>query len=391
MKGTDCSRCGRDGHTKSDCYARTDIFGHEISPDSRNATGALSTVAVVNTATTSYCAATVAEERCTRCGRDSHTQSRCFASTFVDGRALTAEPPATSRPELRLSNVTSQAATGVNPFHAAAAVAANPLSWAPPLQPPQLPPPSQLAQPLFQSQPLPPAPSERCPRCGRDNHTQSRCFASTSVDGRALTAEPPATSRPELRLGNVPSQAATGVNPFHAAAAVATNPSSWAPPLQPPHPSHTSQLTQPLFQSQPPPPAPSVCCSRCGRDNHTQSRCFASTSVDGRALTAETAATSRPELRLGNVPSQAATVPNPFHAAAAVAAHPSSRAPPLQPSQPSQTSQLTQPLHQSRPPQVSRPPQSPLPAPSVRCSRCGRDSHTQSRCFASTHISGRYL
>jgi hypothetical protein len=194
-----------------------------------------------------------------------------------------------------------------------------------------------------------------------------------------------------LRLGNVSSQAATGLNPFHAAAAAAVHPSSWAPPLQPPQLPPPSQLTQPLFQSQPPPPVPSVHCSRCGRDNHTQSRCFASTSVDGRALTAEPPATSRPELRLGNVSSQAATVPNPFHAAAAVAAHPSSWAPPLQPSQPSQTSQLTQPLHQSRPPQVSRPPQSPSPVPSVRCSRCGRDSHTQSRCFASTHISGRYL
>eukprot|EP01033_Poteriospumella_lacustris_P012307 gene12307-8800_t len=428
-----CTRCGRDGHTQSHCFAATSVDGRALTAEtaatsrpelrlgnvpSQAATGVnpFHAAAAVAAHPSSWGAPPLQPHhpsqtsqltqplfqsqppgpslpvRCPRCGRDGHTQSRCFAATSVDGRALTAEPPATSRPELRLGNVPSQAATVPNPFHATAAVAAHPSSWAPPLQPSQPSQTSQLTQPLFQYQPPPPAPSVRCSRCGRDGHTQSRCFASTSVDGRALTAETAATSRPELRLGNVPSQAATGVNPFHAAAAVAAHPSSWgAPPLQPHHPSQTSQLTQPLFQSQPPGPSLPVRCPRCGRDGHTQSRCFAATSVDGRALTAEPPATSRPELRLGNVPSQAATVPNPFHAAAAVAAHPSSWAPPLQPHHPSQTSQLTQPLFQSQPPQVSRPPQLPPPVPSAHCTRCGRDSHTRSECFASTHISGRHL
>lgn len=58
-----CERCGRDGHVRSECYARTHERGYSLSqPAGRGA--------------------------CYRCGRTSHYANECYASTHIRGYDL---------------------------------------------------------------------------------------------------------------------------------------------------------------------------------------------------------------------------------------------------------------------------------------------------------------
>ena len=60
---TECSRCGRTGHTRGDCYARTHERGYSLSqPAERNT--------------------------CYRCGRGGHYIGDCYASTHRKGYDL---------------------------------------------------------------------------------------------------------------------------------------------------------------------------------------------------------------------------------------------------------------------------------------------------------------
>lgn len=52
---TSCSRCGRDTHLASKCYAKWHANGRELT------------------------------KSCTRCGRDTHTASKCYAKWHIDG------------------------------------------------------------------------------------------------------------------------------------------------------------------------------------------------------------------------------------------------------------------------------------------------------------------
>lgn len=70
----ECSRCGHDGHTKRECYARFDTRGREIKSRSSTRRGPSAKAGL--------------SPRCRRCGRDSHTRSECYASTHVSGRYL---------------------------------------------------------------------------------------------------------------------------------------------------------------------------------------------------------------------------------------------------------------------------------------------------------------
>jgi hypothetical protein len=102
----------------------------------------------------------------------------------------------------------------------------------------------------------------------------------------------------------------------------------------------------------------STLCDRCGRTSHAF-RCYATTSVDGHPLTAQSLPTR-------HQPPQAHGV--------------------------SQTGSVGSQIAAIQPPSLrTSPSRAASLATSERCSRCGRGSHTRSRCFASTHISGRFL
>jgi len=68
---TACSRCGREGHSEKKCYARTDIYGGIlpilIDDESEEETK---------------------PSPCFRCGRNGHISTTCYAKTHVEGRSL---------------------------------------------------------------------------------------------------------------------------------------------------------------------------------------------------------------------------------------------------------------------------------------------------------------
>ena len=88
-----CERCGRSGHTYENCYATTDVNGYELS-DSEDEMWKCE-----------YCGKLFDSEKgcrfhenvhckkkknnkCTRCGRSSHTRENCYAESHVKGYPL---------------------------------------------------------------------------------------------------------------------------------------------------------------------------------------------------------------------------------------------------------------------------------------------------------------
>ena len=66
-----CSRCGRDSHSVSNCFARTNANGEGLeSSDSESETSLLE------------------QGACFRCGRDTHLARDCYARTDINGFSL---------------------------------------------------------------------------------------------------------------------------------------------------------------------------------------------------------------------------------------------------------------------------------------------------------------
>ncbi len=66
QKGT-CRRCGRSGHWASNCYARTDTDGNDLSASESEEDD---------------------DNACHRCGRSGHWASNCYARRHIDGSEL---------------------------------------------------------------------------------------------------------------------------------------------------------------------------------------------------------------------------------------------------------------------------------------------------------------
>jgi ribosomal protein L37E len=73
-----CTRCGRNSkHTEKDCFAFTDVDGDVLMRDvDDDAVDDRDHISIES------------DSRCARCGRDSHSQSNCYASTHIEGRSL---------------------------------------------------------------------------------------------------------------------------------------------------------------------------------------------------------------------------------------------------------------------------------------------------------------
>lgn len=70
-----CLRCGRDSHFISNCYAKTHIDGHLLKSNNRIDKPRIEDDFVI-------------VDVCLRCGRDSHQKQSCYAKTHIDGYDL---------------------------------------------------------------------------------------------------------------------------------------------------------------------------------------------------------------------------------------------------------------------------------------------------------------
>jgi hypothetical protein len=118
-----CRRCGRDSHWEVDCYATTDIDGQPIGLG------------------------------CGRCGRD-HDEDDCYASTDIDGRRIVEK----KRPTKTKSPVAA-------PAKATKTVTVKPATKKPKTTTTDW---------------------SCCERCGRESHSASSCYAGTHANGKKL-------------------------------------------------------------------------------------------------------------------------------------------------------------------------------------------------------------
>ena len=155
-----CTRCGRSGHYVGSCYATATIHGIQLTqeeaadaamdarPGEKRSRGERSQA---EAAAAAAAAASISPARempaargssstCSRCGRNSHQVSRCYAKTDVEGRPLGAgRSPTREMPAARGS-------------------------------------------------------SNTCSRCGRDGHQVSRCYAKTDVERRRFSSSSSSSS-----------------------------------------------------------------------------------------------------------------------------------------------------------------------------------------------------
>ena len=77
-----CSRCGRDSHSASNCFARTDADGEDLEHDHRQ----LPTPRRNDTLRGS--SSRTIKYSCSRCGRDTHLARDCYARLDINGSSL---------------------------------------------------------------------------------------------------------------------------------------------------------------------------------------------------------------------------------------------------------------------------------------------------------------
>jgi len=83
-----CQRCGRTSHTIASCYAKTDVYGQELSDDSddddsEDSDGYDSGESVDDDRNWAF-----SGNNCYRCGRESHYARDCYAKYDINGTSL---------------------------------------------------------------------------------------------------------------------------------------------------------------------------------------------------------------------------------------------------------------------------------------------------------------
>ena len=93
-----------------------------------------------------------------------------------------------------------------------------------------------------------PTKGKKCDRCGRDGHTRSQCYATTTADKVAIT----------------------------------TKTWKYRPKAKP------KPKPKPKPKAKPKPKSKAVTCGRCGHTGHNRTSCFTGTTVDGVKITTKT-------------------------------------------------------------------------------------------------------
>jgi hypothetical protein len=203
-----CLKCFEKGHFTSNCTATRDKYGDRIPGTA------------------------VAPSACIKCLCDGHTADKCIAKCDKNGVMIPLDQQYTSASVA----VTAPVAASVgDPF----------ISRKRSLEPTSV--SAQLCTASRQklgsqsiatiSVPSPKpsaAAASTCYRCGRDNHWEVKCYASTDINGKRLPDKTPSI----------------GSSIFTSTSAAKAAP----------------------------------CCARCGRENHSTGRCYAVTHVNGKNL-----------------------------------------------------------------------------------------------------------
>jgi|UniRef100_A0A8J9S0N9 predicted GIY-YIG superfamily endonuclease len=226
-----CMRCGRQGHVILACRAVTDLYGTVIPrPNETNRSTHKSEVR--STITQKPRARTVNSKTCARCGRSSHDENRCYATTHSSGRVLESEEDEMEAMPRR-------------------AVAQKPRART--------------------------VDSKTCARCGRSTHDESRCYATTHSSGRVLESEEDemeamprraVAQKPRARTVNSKTCARCGRSTHDESRCYATT--------------HSSGRV--LESEEDESDDEDFFCSRCGRSGHDAEECYARSDANGRRL-----------------------------------------------------------------------------------------------------------
>lgn len=142
VKKSDCTRCGRNTHSADKCFATQRLDGTPL----------VAQAPIIDE---------VNVKNCTKCGRNTHTAEKCFASLKLDGTPVVAQVPVAK------ANCTR---CGRNTHTADKCFATNRLDG------------TVLAPEARKI----PSTESTCLRCGRNTHTLDRCNAFTKYDGTPL-------------------------------------------------------------------------------------------------------------------------------------------------------------------------------------------------------------
>ena len=164
-KSNKCNRCGRKGHTLSDCYAETHANGESLcSEDGEDiwtceyCDKEFDTLKGVICHQNLYCKKkNKSSNKCNRCGRKGHTLSDCYAETHANGESLCSEDGEDIW-TCEYCDKEFDTLKGVTCHQNVYCKKKN-------------------------------KSSNKCNRCGRKGHTLSDCYAETHANGESLCSE----------------------------------------------------------------------------------------------------------------------------------------------------------------------------------------------------------
>ena len=195
--------------------------------------------------------------------------------------------------------------------------------------------------------------ANHCLQCGREGHYAKNCYARTDTSGRYITGkritESPARARTHERVGRSLGMPSNADKCFRCGREGHSSNSCYA---------KTDVSGRPIASAT----SSTEKCRRCGRVSHTEDACFASTHVSGSTIYNNFC---------GSSDRKSHTVENSF---AALNVH-GEREGHFSNSCYARTD-------------VSGRPIAAATSSTKKCRRCGRTSHTEDACFASTHVKG---
>jgi predicted GIY-YIG superfamily endonuclease len=139
---------------------------------------------------------------CSRCGRSSHTAVRCYAKTHANGETL----PSRKKADTQAATATTLKDEAEPPKNASSS-------------PKKITPAPKKRTPVARSQvgvvdqhvcspslPFASLEERRCTRCGRNSHTEEKCYAKTTIAGKVLSPKSKIVSSSNEVIATTPKE-----------------------------------------------------------------------------------------------------------------------------------------------------------------------------------------